>query len=204
MPRLAITRAASFIPAESIAAPAPWPSTSVAVYRSGESQSNSTMTRHYAPPAPDAATLLDSRQYPDVDSPCPEAPCDHARPPPRSHSRSDSRGRCSRAGRVLVAPLAAQAATLTVTSSADSGAGSLRDVIAASNPGDTIVFDPSVTSVALQTGIDLDWGVTIDGGDTVTITRTNTNNFQQFAFGPELPGQDPHHQEHHDRGNHQQ
>jgi hypothetical protein len=91
---------------------------------------------------------------------------------------------------VLVAPLAAQAATLTVTSSADSGAGSLRDVIAASNPGDTIVFDPSVTSVALQTGIDLDWGVTIDGGDTVTITRTNTNNFQQFAFGPELPGQD--------------
>jgi hypothetical protein len=93
-------------------------------------------------------------------------------------------------GGVLVAPLAAQAATLTVTSSADSGAGSLRDVIAASNPGDTIVFDPSVTSVALQTGIDLDWGVTIDGGDTVTITRTNTNNFQQFAFGPELPGQD--------------
>jgi hypothetical protein len=93
-------------------------------------------------------------------------------------------------GGVLVAPLSAQAATLTVTSSADSGAGSLRDVIAASNPGDTIVFDPSVTSIALQTGIDIDWGVTIDGGSSVTITRANTNNFSQFYFSPEQPDQD--------------
>jgi len=94
-------------------------------------------------------------------------------------------------GGVLIAPVAAHAATAIVTSSLDdSSGGTLREVIAASSPGDTITFDPSVTTIALESGIDLDWGVTIDGGDTVTITRANTNNFQQFAFGPELPGQD--------------
>src|SRR5689334_8252286 len=49
--------------------------------------------------------------------------------------------------------LAANAAQLTVTNTADSGAGSLRDQIAAAAPGDTIDFDPSVTGIiALTSG----------------------------------------------------
>jgi hypothetical protein len=34
--------------------------------------------------------------------------------------------------------------TLTVLNNADSGAGSLRDILAAAQSGDTIVFDPSL------------------------------------------------------------
>ncbi|TXK22027.1 hypothetical protein FVQ98_18540, partial [Ottowia sp. GY511] len=45
--------------------------------------------------------------------------------------------------------MGAQAATLTVTSGADSGAGSLRQVIADAQAGDTIVFDAGVTTVTL-------------------------------------------------------
>ncbi|HPG76714.1 MAG TPA: hypothetical protein PLU61_11090, partial [Rhodoglobus sp.] len=56
-------------------------------------------------------------------------------------------------GGVLVAPMAAQAATLTVTSDLDdSSGGTLREVIATANSGDTIVFDPSVTTIALAGG----------------------------------------------------
>jgi hypothetical protein len=93
-------------------------------------------------------------------------------------------------GGVLVAPIAAHAATQTVTSSLDDASGgTLREVIAASNPGDTIEFDPSVTSIALASGIDIDWGLTFDGGGAVTITRANTSSFTQFYFSPEQPGQ---------------
>src|SRR5437867_7800328 len=47
-----------------------------------------------------------------------------------------------------------QAATLTVTNAHDNGPGSLRDAIAASHPGDEIVFDPSMLdqTVVLTTG----------------------------------------------------
>lgn len=93
-------------------------------------------------------------------------------------------------GGVLVAPVAAQAATLTVTSSADDGGGgTLRTVIAGSSPGDIITFDPSVSTILLTSGIDIDWSLTIDGGTGVTIGRANTNNFQQIAFTPEQPDQ---------------
>ena len=82
-------------------------------------------------------------------------------------------------GGVLIAPLSAQAATLTVTSSADNGVGSLRAVVGTSTTGDVIVFDPSVTSIALATTVTMAKGVTIDGGGTVTITRANNFGFVQ-------------------------
>ena len=94
-------------------------------------------------------------------------------------------------GGVLVAPMAAQAATLTVTSDLDdSSGGTLREVIATANSGDTIVFDPSVTTIALAGGIPLVKGITIDGGGTVTITRGTLSAFTQFGIQPDAPDQD--------------
>jgi len=94
-------------------------------------------------------------------------------------------------GGVLVAPMAAQAATLTVTSDLDdSSGGTLREVIATANSGDTIVFDPSVTTIALAGGIPLEKGITIDGGGTVTITRGIVGAFTQFGIQPDVPDQD--------------
>ena len=62
-----------------------------------------------------------------------------------------------------VAP--AYAATLTVTNTNDSGAGSLRDKLASAAPGDTIDFDASLAgqTIHLQSTITLSQNVTIDG-----------------------------------------
>ena len=90
----------------------------------------------------------------------------------------------------IVAP--ASAATLTVTSSADSGAGSLREVIAGSSPNDTITFTPALTTIALDSSIVLSWGLTIEGpgADSLTITRGSSNDFDQFSFEPNIADQD--------------
>jgi hypothetical protein len=70
--------------------------------------------------------------------------------------------RTGRSGRIIAAVLpamialaaAADAATLTVTSASDSGAGSLRDTIAAASAGDKIVFDARLTgrTITLTSG----------------------------------------------------
>lgn len=52
----------------------------------------------------------------------------------------------------LAVPAAAQATTLTVTNCADSGAGSLRDTIAAAVSGDTIAFDLACSHITLTSG----------------------------------------------------
>ena len=59
----------------------------------------------------------------------------------------------------------AHAATLTVTSTNDSGAGSLRDTLASATPGDTINFDSSLAgkTIHLASIITLSQNVTIDG-----------------------------------------
>jgi hypothetical protein len=78
---------------------------------------------------------------------------------------------------VMLAGTTASAATVTVTTNADSGAGSLRDTIAAAADGDTIVFDASLDGTTITLGgtkltidknliIDasaLTGGITIDG-----------------------------------------
>lgn len=94
-------------------------------------------------------------------------------------------------GGVLVAPQAAQAATWVVVSDLDdSSGGTLREAIAMANSGDTIIFDPSVTAIALAGGIPLPKGITIDGGGTVTITRGTVGAFAQFTIQPDVPDQD--------------
>jgi len=63
---------------------------------------------------------------------------------------------------LLLALSAAQAATLTVTSGADSGPGSLRQALADAQPGDAIVFS-GVGTVALNGPLTLDKNVAIHG-----------------------------------------
>jgi predicted outer membrane repeat protein len=77
-----------------------------------------------------------------------------------------------------------------VTSSADSGIGSLRAILASANTNgqaDTITFDPSVTTINLTTGqlaISEKYNLTIDGGGTVTINgATNIRVFSITAAG---------------------
>src|ERR1700710_3085438 len=65
----------------------------------------------------------------------------------------------------LVGVVTANADTLTVTTTADVGPGSLRDTIAAANDFDTIQFDPALNGQTIM--------VT---SDTITITKSITIN----------------------------
>ena len=63
--------------------------------------------------------------------------------------------------------------TLTVTTDADSGAYSLRDILVnLAVDGDVIIFDPSVTTITLTSEISFSKkNITIDGGSGVVITK---------------------------------
>ena len=76
----------------------------------------------------------------------------------------------------------AHAATLTVTNNNDSGPGSLRAVVAASGPGDTITFDPAVTGkIVLTSGqIQITHALTITGNG-VTIAGNGTDRIFQIV-----------------------
>lgn len=70
----------------------------------------------------------------------------------------------------------ASAATIVVTSGADSGAGTLRDALASAVNGDVITFDPSVSDVELTTArLDITTGVSIvgPGAGSLTIRRSS-------------------------------
>jgi hypothetical protein len=73
---------------------------------------------------------------------------------------------------LCLAALSASATTRTVTSTNDSGTGTLRDTIAASISGDTIVFDPSVTNTITLTSGELAIGrsLTITGPGATNLT----------------------------------
>lgn len=62
--------------------------------------------------------------------------------------------------------------TITVTSSADSGAGTLRQAVLDANANDSIIFDSSVTSITLSTVIRLEKNITITGNKNNTTTTT--------------------------------
>ena len=68
---------------------------------------------------------------------------------------------------LVLSPL--YAATHTVTSDADSGAGSLRAMIAGASAGDTIVFAPGIEEIILTGGITAANNLTINGGNGVVI-----------------------------------
>lgn len=80
---------------------------------------------------------------------------------------------------------AAPAATLTVTNTNDSGAGSLRAAVAAAHPGDTVEF--SVTGViTLTTGhilIAKDLTITGPGAAHLTVSGNNASRIFEIAFG---------------------
>lgn len=79
----------------------------------------------------------------------------------------------------------ASAATITVTSGADSGAGSLRAAIASASDGDIIQFDPSVTTVELTTAeIEITQSISIEGpgADVLTVRRSSAGGTPDFRL----------------------
>ncbi len=88
------------------------------------------------------------------------------------------------AASLVIAAPAQAASDITVTSSADSGAGSLRDALASAVSGDRILFAPAVTSIELLTALVVPGGVQIDGpgSNALTISRVAAGNFNQLQF----------------------
>ena len=106
-------------------------------------------------------------------------------------------------GLALLLPANAHAASLVVTSNADSGAGSLREAVSNAASGDIITFAPEVTSIALNSALAFsDKSLTIDGGSagvTLTVTGTgyrhinfvgipNTLTVKNVVFDGAIPG----------------
>lgn len=74
-------------------------------------------------------------------------------------------------------------ATFTVTSTADNGAGSLRDAIAEANSGDTIQFGSNLSNqtIALTSGeLTIDKNLTVDGADASGLTISGNNASRIF------------------------
>jgi hypothetical protein len=79
---------------------------------------------------------------------------------------------------------AANAATLTVTTAADSGPGSLRQTIADAAPGDTIDFGVTgVITLAAQLGIDKDLTITGPGAADLAISGNGKVRVMRIAYG---------------------
>ena len=80
----------------------------------------------------------------------------------------------------------AEAATFTVTSTADSGAGSLRDALAAASDGDTIQFDAALNgqTISLTSGelvVNTNIAISGPGSNLLTISRSaQAANFRIF------------------------
>lgn len=73
---------------------------------------------------------------------------------------------------------------LLVLSDTDSGAGSLRDTIAAAAPDSVIFFDPAVTTITLTSGeIALSKNLVINGQGLVTISGNNASRIFNIAQG---------------------
>lgn len=72
-------------------------------------------------------------------------------------------------------------ATLTVTNTNDSGAGSLRDAIAAANPGDTINFSVTGT-ITLGSTLTITKDLTISGPSASSLAISGNNTFRVFLL----------------------
>jgi Secretion system C-terminal sorting domain len=81
---------------------------------------------------------------------------------------------------LLSVPFIAKAATITVTSGADAGAGTLRDAIVAAVAGDDIVFSGVTTVTLTSAQLTINKNLTINGGTGVTITRSGATAFRIF------------------------
>jgi len=91
---------------------------------------------------------------------------------------------------VLAVPALAQAATITVTSPNDSGAGSLRAAITASASGGTIDFDPAQTgpTITLSSALTIPKSLTITGPGAGALTISGNNASRVFDI--EAPNTD--------------
>ena len=81
-------------------------------------------------------------------------------------------------------------ATLTVTSNADSGAGSLRAAIAIAQPGDTIQFNASLANqtITLTTGqLEIDKNLIIDGANAPSLSISGNNSSRVFFIQGDPP-----------------
>ncbi|HMF80467.1 MAG TPA: right-handed parallel beta-helix repeat-containing protein [Candidatus Acidoferrum sp.] len=84
---------------------------------------------------------------------------------------------------LLLSAAATQAATITVTSASDSGAGSLRQAILDASPGDTINFAVGITTINLTSGeLLIDKNLTINGpgAGLLTVQRSSAAFFRIF------------------------
>jgi CSLREA domain-containing protein len=85
-----------------------------------------------------------------------------------------------------ISPRAVRAATLSVTSTADSGPGSLRDVIASAAPNDTVTFDPTLFStpqtITLTSPITIAKNLTIQGPGANLVALDGNNAVQIFKL----------------------
>src|SRR6516162_6847721 len=81
---------------------------------------------------------------------------------------------------------AAQAATLTVTNSSDSGSGSLRNAVSHAKDGDTIVFDASLAgqTIALTSGeIAIKNSIDIEGPGADSLSVRGNDSSRIFNMG---------------------
>ena len=89
---------------------------------------------------------------------------------------------------LCAAAVSAYADVITVTNTNDSGPGSLRQALADANDGDTIDFDPSVSTVTLTTAeLAVSKSITVIGVvSMVTVVRSSQTQFRIFHV---MPGQ---------------
>ena len=99
-------------------------------------------------------------------------------------------GRNLRAGLIsalFLSAVAAHAATLTVTSAADSGPGTLRQAILNASTGDTINFAVGITTITLTSGeLLINKNLTINGpgANVLTVQRSSMVLFRIFNISP--------------------
>lgn len=83
----------------------------------------------------------------------------------------------------------AQAATVSVTSTADSGSGSLRQAIADAAPGDTITFAlPNPSTITLTSELVIAKDLTIVGPGAAALTISGNNTTRAFFVNPGAAG----------------
>ena len=83
---------------------------------------------------------------------------------------------------LLCSPFTIEASTITVTSGADAGAGTLRAAITSAVAGDDIVFSGVTTVTLTSASLSINKNLTINGGTGVTITRSGATEFRIFTI----------------------
>jgi len=79
------------------------------------------------------------------------------------------------------ADMSVSAKELTVTTGANSGAGSLRGLLAIAESGDTVTIDPSVSEINLSCELTIDKEITIEASSGVTVIADNCRAFNNTS-----------------------